>query len=195
MSVKDSLNDPHNYFSIFTSCNINWIYFGTLLNLFSTYIEPTLEQCTTDGRTELSFFFLNISAISASSLRLSIFFVFLFLSRWIVALFFYTSRIVHSSCVLKKKLLSLALREKLIICHGIVVVVCFYTHPPLPLRFLFPLLTASHSDRIMVSNGGLGREWSMGYKPERIRRNVSVCLVTLKLEGMTECSRYSPRII
>lgn len=40
-----------------------------------------------------------------------------------------------------------------------------------------------------VSKGGERRPG------KRIRRNVSVWLVTLKLEGMTEWSRYSSRII
>lgn len=40
-----------------------------------------------------------------------------------------------------------------------------------------------------VSGGGERRPG------KRIRRNVSVWLVTLKLEGMTEWSRYSSRII
>lgn len=73
-------------------------------------------------------------------------------------------------------------------------------HPPYKPtpRTQFPFIPSSH--QVMVKNVWIVQDytrdgqWSGAY-PERIRRNVSVWLVTLKLEGMTECSRYSPRII
>lgn len=109
-----------------------------------------------------------------------------------------SSRIVHSVHVdasLKKRR-SLAPWEINYLPGIVVAAGTPLINPP---HVFCPPLTPS-TNRVMVKNVWIARDYTgdgrrSGAYPERIRRNVSVWLVTLKLEGMTECARYSPRII